>query len=112
MATNGLLIEFGANGGMTPETRDTIEKMIGALNGLKGEGSIEEYRMYPIVTGNRTQRVAMILLEMSHEQLESLVVKKAYVDLLNLIQTIAVNLTVNRAITLERMLELSKQVNP
>jgi hypothetical protein len=110
MATNGLLIEFGATAPMNQEARKHIETVIGALNGLKKDGSIEEYRMYPIVTGNRSERVAMIMLEVSHEQLEKLVQKKAYADLINVIMAAGTNVTINRAITLERMMELSKQV--
>jgi hypothetical protein len=110
MATNGLLIEFGATAPMNQETRKSMEGMIEMLGKLKKDGSVEEYRMYPIVTGNRSERVAMLMLEMSHQQLESLVQKKAYADLLNSIMAMGTNVTVNRAITLERMLELSKQM--
>jgi hypothetical protein len=110
MATNGLLIEFGATTAMNQETRQSMQGMIEKLAQLKRDGSVEEFRVYPIVTGNRTQRVAMIMLEMSHEQLESLVQKRPYVDLINAIMAMGTNVTVNRALTLERMLELSKQV--
>jgi hypothetical protein len=110
MATNALLIEFGAEGAMGEETQQTIEKILGQLNGLKGSKQIEEYRFYPIVTGNRSQRVAMILLEVSHEQLEKLVAQKDWVALLETISSACTNVTVNRAITLERMLELSKSM--
>jgi hypothetical protein len=110
MATNGLLIEFGATAPMTQETRQSMQGMIEKLAQLKREGSVEEFRVYPIVTGNRTQRVCMIMLEMNHEQLESLVQKRPYVDLINAIMAMGTNVTVNRALTLERMLELSKQV--
>ncbi len=110
MATNGLLIEFGATAPMNQQTRQSIQGVVEMLNKLKKEGSIEEFRMYPIVTGNRSERVAMIMLETSHQQLEALVQKKDYADLINTITAVGTNVTVNRAITLERMLELSKQM--
>jgi hypothetical protein len=111
MATNGLLIEFGATAPMNQETRQSIQSVVEALTKLKKDGSIEEFRMYPIVTGNRTERVAMLMLEVSHQQLEALVQKKAYADLLNTVMAVGTNVTVNRAITLERMLELSQQMS-
>jgi hypothetical protein len=110
MATNALLIEFGAEGAFSEEAMTTIESVIGMLSGWKKAGTIEEFRFYPIVTGNRSQRVAMILLELSHEQLEQLVVSKEYPQLMDTIAATCTNLTTSRAITLERMLELSKQI--
>lgn len=108
MATNALIIEFGAQGPMTEATMNTIETVIGTLNSWKSDGTIEEFRFYPVVTGNRSQRVAMIVLELSHEQLEALVVGKEYTQLMDCIAAVAVNLTTSRGITLERMMELSK----
>jgi hypothetical protein len=110
MATNGLLIEFGATTPMNQQTRQSIQGLVDMLNKLKKDGTVEEFRMYPIVTGNRSERVAMIILEMSHQQLEGLVQKKAYADLINAVMALGTNVTVNRAITFERMLELSQQV--
>jgi hypothetical protein len=110
MATNGLLIEFGSTSPMSPETRQSIQGIVEMLNTLKKDGSVAEFRLYPIVTGNRSERVALLMLEMSHEQLEALVQKKAYADLINAIMAMGTNVTVNRAITFERMLELSQRV--
>lgn len=110
MATNGLLIEFGITGGMNAESKAAMDKVIGMLGKLKSSASIEEFRFYPIVTGNRTQRAVMIMLEVSHQQLESLVVNRAYGELISTISDAGTNVTVNRAVTLERMLELSKQM--
>ena len=110
MATNAMLIEFGVEGAFDDRMQQTIEKIIGQLNGLKESKAVEEYRMYPIVTGNRSERVAIILLEVSHEQMENLVVNKAWMELGNTIASVCTNVTNNRAITLQRMLELSKSM--
>ena len=111
MATNAVLIEFGAEGALDDRMKQSIEKIVGQLNGLKESKLVEEYRMYPIVTGNRSERVAMILLEVSHEQLENLVVNKAWMALGETISSACTNVTINRAITLQRMLELSKSMD-
>lgn len=110
MATNALMIEFGSNGPMSAEVMQSIQRTIEMLNAMKKEGTVEEFRLYPVVTGNRTERVAILMLEVSHAQLEALVVKKSYAELLTEISKTSINVTVNRAITLERMLELSKQM--
>jgi hypothetical protein len=104
------MIEFGATTAMNQQTRQSMEGLLEMLNKLKKDGSVEEFRVYPIVTGNRSERVVLMMLEMSHQQLESLVQKKAYADLINSVMAFGTNVTVNRAITLERMLELSKQM--
>ena len=108
MATNGLLIEFGATGRMDQDSLKALQQILSTLGGWKSEGVIEEFRFYPIVTGNRSQRVAMLMLEMSHEQLEALVVNPAYGRLMESLGPVATNITVNRAITVERMMELAK----
>jgi hypothetical protein len=110
MATNALMIEFGSNGPMSPEVMQSIQRTIDILSGMKKDGSVEEFRLYPVVTGNRTERVALLLLEVSHQQLEALVVKKSYADLITEISKTSTNVTTNRAITLERMMELAKQM--
>jgi hypothetical protein len=110
MATNALMIEFGSNGPMNAEVMQSIQRTLDILNGMKKDKTVEEYRLYPVVTGNRTERVALLLLEVSHQQLEALVVNKAYAELLTEITKTSTNVTVNRAITLERMLELAKQM--
>lgn len=110
MATNGLLIEFGSNKIMDDEELKHIQGIIAQLSKLKSDKSIEEFRLYPIVTGNRSQRVAMMMLEMSHQQLEAFVVSKPYGELMRTLMKSSTNVTINRAITSERMLELVKQV--
>ena len=109
MATNGLLIEFGAKGRMNEESLKALNETLSLLGSWKSDALIEEFRLYPIVTGNRSQRVAMLMLEMSHEQLEALVVNPVYGKLHDILEPIATNITINRAITVERMKELSKE---
>jgi hypothetical protein len=106
MATNGMLIEFGVNRVMQPEDMKSFESLIGTLNGWKGDGTIEEFRYYAIVTGNREDRVSMIMLEVSHEQLEKLVQAKPWAEFLDALTAMATNVTVNRAVTLQRLMEL------
>ena len=108
MATNGLLIEFGAAKRMNEESLQTLHDVLSLLGSWKSEGLVEEYRVYSIVTGNRTQRVSMLMLEMSHQQLEALVVNPAYAKLFQILEEVGTNITVNRAITADRLMELAK----
>jgi hypothetical protein len=109
MATNGMLIEFGAEGKMNEESYKGLQAVISTLGGFKRDGLVDEFRFYAIVTGNRSQRVASIMLETSHEQLEALVVNPVWGKLMEDITTIGTNVTTNRAITLERLQELAPQ---
>lgn len=107
MATNGLLIEFGAAGKMDEKSLETVSQTLSVLGSWKSDGLIEQFHLYSIVTGNRTQRVAMLMLEVSHEQLEALVVNPAYGKLFGVLENVATNITVNRAITAERLMQLA-----
>ena len=106
MATNGLLIEFGAAGKMDEKSFESIKETLSILGSWKSDNLIEDFQVYSIVTGNRTQRVAMLMLEVSHEQLEALVVNPAYGKLFGVLENVATNISVNRAITAERLMQL------
>lgn len=107
MATNALVIEFGAAGKMDEEAFKKMQETLSILDSWKSDGLIEDHRVYSVVTGNRTERVAMLIVETSHEQLEALVVNPAYIKLFDTLESVATNITTNRAITAERLIQLA-----
>jgi hypothetical protein len=106
MATNGIVIEFGIDHKPGDAENASLGRLIGTAGGLKAEGAIEEFRFYGIVTGNRTQRMAMMILEVSNEQLEALVLNDVYINMVEDLMDIGSNVTTNRAITLERLQQM------
>ena len=109
MANNGILIEAGVPTG--PELREFSEifrTLAVSVEGMKAESMIEEYRMYVPVTGNRTERGLVLMLECSSDQLEALVNSKPYVEIMVLLMSKTPNFTTTRVIfgdLLERIQE-------
>ena len=48
---------------------ESFKGVLGTLSAWKESGTIEEFRYYAVVTGTRSERIAMIMLEMNAEQL-------------------------------------------
>jgi hypothetical protein len=108
MASNAMIIEFGVDRPMAETDMETFGQMLGTLNSWKAEDHIEDFDYYAVVTGNRTQRIGMMILNMSHDQLEAMVVADHWAKFMDLVMGTCTNVTVNRSITLERVMELMK----
>lgn len=99
MANNAILIEAGAPvGGNLDDFRDVVKGVRATVEGLASEGLIEAHRFYVPVTGNRTERSMMLILECTHEQLEPLVVSRPYLDILSTFMGRFPNFTTHRMV--------------
>ena len=110
MADHGMLVECGMVTGQSGEgAMGMFQEVLGALEAIKNDGLIEEYRWYINVTGNRSQRALTIVLETDSAGLEKLVGSMAWVGMLNHLSQHMQNVTVTRLLFGDRLMELMKQ---
>lgn len=111
MATNAMIVEFGFDRRAGDEDMKKFQGIVGTVQTWKAENVIEGFHYYAVVTGNRTARAGQFVLEMSSEQLEAIVMSKGWTDWMGDLMDTTVNVTFNRAITLERMMQLMAETS-
>ena len=108
---NALILEMGglAPGADFDKVMETIARMHQTWQGWKERGLVADVHDYTVVTGSRTERSFLVVFDLSHEQLESLVTSRDWIDVQLECMGTFHNVATNRGLAMGRMFTLASQ---